>query len=601
MSLLSSSVATLGLFVSNPPVASGLTIAGVAIYGVSKIYQAASVRELSVPEQIYRDYFCRNYSAAERVGNIQKNNAKKQFDRAFDGHPEAVVPGAVPGDGSGSAQNKTNFVRRFYYDLSSDDTRLTRHDTGNIKRIPDLSDDENDLIKRYIEKTGGLPGSDPRYKTDIPAEWAYTLKILYKICEKHPERLSGLILALYGNYSDTCWQMSEQQYAEFMKEVIEDRNYTESALRLPSKEQKKDYSDNMEAEMMGSHSELIFELTASAERKAKEEAERLIETDLLPKLNMLMEFRVDDETLNDPKEFSKSVYGADYRIDKDNPGISNYYEVDFSKVETPMAFGIKRDGGFAPVDKPRFVPREGVVNIDGRGDESLSIRKGDEDRYFPYTDNFLPRAVPGDNLVFTCIYYHYLMMGAPTAIIFHKMGEKDDYKPVAFALPEAPDADGVMRVNIKAPKVSDTSQKVVYVFDHQKGYDEDDELTYTMPEAWELYRLVVKCLNNAELIQEADGSFTLSASGTDNSDKTYTDETYDNGKVKMSANQELVYFRINGASVLFPKTKNTPISLRIPRELCRAALQPKLRQNAVIIRKQNRPARSGNRDCIIKP
>lgn len=539
LNIVSGSVGTVGLFVSNPPVATGLTIAGVAVYCISKIDEATAPRELSVPEQIYRDYFYREYGAADNIGRIQRNNANKQFNRAFGGHPESVVPGASAPkkDSFESARPKQTLVRHFYYDLSSGDERLSRPDAANIKRIPGLTDKENSHLKNYINK-GGLAGSDPRQKSEIPAEWAYTLKILYKICEDHPERLSKLILDFYTNYAKTCWEMGDQKYKEFMEAVIEDRNYTENALRPPTPNQKDDYTKNMVTEMMGSHSELIYELTTSAEHKSRQEIENLIEKDLLPKLNTMVEFRVTDDTLENPKDFSKSVYGERYAVGKDNPGLYGKYAVDWSKAETPMAFGIKKGGDYQPVSKPRFIPRKNLGGI-GR-----YITKGNEEDYFPYIPNFLPQAVSGDNLVFTCTYYHYLMMGAPSAIIFHKMGEKDDYKPVPFILPQAPDSDGIMRVNVQAPK---STKKNIYVFDHC----EDEENIYGKDYFW---TCILDKLKNQPLIEKDDGSFSLSANGTYKIDRSYYDENYESD-AKDSGVIELRSLSVNGRFGPMPKDK----------------------------------------------
>jgi hypothetical protein len=96
----------------------------------------------------------------------------------------------------------------------------------------------------------------------------------------------------------------------------------------------------------------------------------------------------------------------------------------------------------------------------GNNTVGLKLLKGEYKDYYPAKNNFLPMLTENKgNVVFRCTYFHYLMMGAPTAITFRYLNdEKSKEKEVDFEIPPISE-DGIIHVEIEAP---DTSAKEVY-------------------------------------------------------------------------------------------------------------------------------------------
>lgn len=388
--------------------------AGLGVYTYSYASSRNAPRDLSTVEQIYRDYYF------------------------------------SPGGRS---------IRIFYDEPSLTDSFDSN--CGNMKPLKSLDEKQNKKLKEYLNKNmaalrvgTGIPGDDPRKVRIQDRAWVAVLSGLFRLLKDTPEKYGEAFQEFYHNYAEACWNMSDSAYLSFARKAMEARGWDPNSAALlsvsePEKAEqiKQDYINNFAAELAAKHSPIILANIIAHIHLAQLEAQEVIENQLLPRLNTMVEFRVVDKSLSDPNDFSQSVYHAPLRRKEAISADTNTYygRPDFSKcVESTMYFTIKDTSGkLRYVNKPIFLPR---------------LRNGTRTRvvsyedYYPAHPNFLPH-LSGDtgNVVFRCTYFHYLMMGSPTAISFHDVsGNGKNDKVVDFVFPE-PDQDGIIRVTVEAP------------------------------------------------------------------------------------------------------------------------------------------------------
>ena len=414
--------------------------AGLLIYAYSYASSLNQPRELTTTEQIYRDYY--------------------------------VSPTG-------------NSIRIFYDEPKLADSYQSN--CGNMKPLKSLNEKQNKKLKDYLNKNmaylrvgAGIPGDDPRKMRIQDRGWVAALSGLFRLLKDNPEKYEEAFKEFYHNYAEAYWNMNEQAMLSHGRQAMSARGWDSQSFALlsvtnPEKYEdiKNDYINNFAAELAAKHAPIILANIIAHVHLARLEAQQVIEDTLLPRLNTMVEFRVKDNSLPDPNEFSQSVYNTPLaRKEGIGPDTPTYYgRPDFSKcVENSMYFTVKDETGKTKlVEKPVFLPRQRI---------GLKTKLVSFEQYYPAHPNFLPHFNDEKgNVVFRCTYFHYLLMGSPTAMTFHDVsgkGKKD--KVVDFELPE-PESDGVIRVTIEAPPVNQANtHEMKIVEDGTMGYGIVEEI-----------------------------------------------------------------------------------------------------------------------------
>lgn len=396
---------------SAPFVAAGCAIAGIGLYIACSVND--SVRDLTVNEQVYREYYTPEY-----------------------GNP-----------------------RTFYYMSLPEDIEPNKK-VGVIKKISALSSDEDALLSKTINKLYGLRGYNTRgiaadaekYKSNsFNMEWTLVLHTLYSICENQPDKLTKIVKEFYTNYANACFDDGGKTYKELNESYRKQKNYSSDFVYKTLEGDKQNYISNYTSEMMKCHAPLINDLNDTFLNKAKAGFSELATEELRDLMNTRMEFRVFDEAVGTSnRDFFRSTYAVDYHSIEGNSGAE---KTGLKSYNLPMRF----ENSLNPVNGPIFLP-----NIKS-GDK---IHRASTYDYFKYSDNLIPRYIASrNNVVFSCTFYHYLLMGAPDSMVFRDVKDKDAKDITEFFDLPMPDKTGVIRVNItvKGHKPTDKSNHSLYI------------------------------------------------------------------------------------------------------------------------------------------
>lgn len=401
---LSLTVSGIGLVagaVSAPYLAAGCAIAGVGLYAASLVND--SVRDLSVNERVYREYYSPEYGSARKIYYISV--------------PEDADP---------------------------------KKKTGVINKIEDLSPEQDAVLQKLINRYGGLTGYNTMgiaadveaYKNNpINMEWALALRALYYVNEKQPDKITDTVKEFYRNYASACFNDGWKTYNTLDKEYRNRKGYDDKAVMKTTDSDKENFIENYTNDMMKTHVPIIKDLNETYARKAKAGMAELVSDELHKLMNIKMEFRVIDEAVGDSrKDFARSVYAVDY---KSIPGNNNAAENGFKSYQLPMRF----DSVSGPIILPSINTKQGY-------------HPSTTNDYLTYTDNFIPRYIArNENKVFTCTFYHYLLMRLPDFMVFRIMKDESAKEiKVPIELKE-PDNDGVMRITLNVKGQSTTNAK----------------------------------------------------------------------------------------------------------------------------------------------
>ncbi|MGX8775083.1 MAG: hypothetical protein ACSW8G_08515, partial [Bacillota bacterium] len=255
-------------------------------------------------------------------------------------------------------------------------------------------------------------------------------KIIEMFYDK-PYEMEKAIEDFYKAYANAMWQLPDKCLYNFAKdqcklgagtEYFKEEFTMAGDLRRPDKEDRIAWRDDMvslvrarTAEQLEDAMDMALYNTYSQVSENMYKLEKLLNTKLV--------FKVEDETLLPGQTFKDSIYYVDWQkipqnkayLPKNNKDHSGGY--DDPELVTPMRFVCD--------SSPLFKPMEGVKNADG----GITNVKIPFTEYYPYVPDFLPRVKKGqtDNTVYTCTLYHYLMMGAPTQMLFKDCSDPDKY------------------------------------------------------------------------------------------------------------------------------------------------------------------------------
>ena len=424
LSFVVSGIGMIAGVVSAPYLAAGCAIAGVGLYAACLIND--SKRDLSVNESVYREYYTPEYGAARKFYYI-----------------------SVPSDADPKKKN------------------------GIIKKIKDLSPQQDAILQKLINRYGGLTGYNTfgiaadvenNKNNPINMEWALALNALYYVNEKQPDKILQTVKEFYTNYASACFNDGWNTYNQLDKDYRKRKGYYDKFVMKTTDSDKENFIINYTNDMMKTHAPLIKDINETFAHKAKAGMAELVSDELCDLMNVKMEFRVIDEAVGDSrKDFFRSVYAVDY---KSVSGNSNAVQNGFKDYQLPMRF----DSVSGPIILPSIFTNG-------------SYHAASTDDYLACTDNFIPRYnKKNDNLVFTCRFYHFLLMGLPDFMIFHNLKDKDANDIMVPIDLKEPDKNGVMRItlNVKGQSNNKTTTHSLKIDNSPMDWDYSDNTTATV-------------------------------------------------------------------------------------------------------------------------
>ena len=392
--------------------------------------------------------------------------------------------------------------RRFYFDepLYANNAYGYNGAVGNIRPLKTMTDAQNQQLKKLINEElkkihgmGGLRGEDTRSKKVNP-EWYGAVTFITEILKNEPEKIGPAVQEFYWNYTQACWDMGDGAFMDFSRTAMKARNENPALARLPEQEgfSKEKYSEILLKELFIKHQDMFLDLAKVLEHEEQIAVNKMIRTELVPLLNTQMEFTVKDHSLKDPSEFKKSVFNKELK----STGVFGVYETDYGRCTdysksflSPMNFCVKNQNGeYEHVSRPVFMPSVNYSKDVREFDNyvvGLSLLKGFYYDYYPGKKNFLPAFTDKKgNVVFRCTFFHYLMMGAPTAMAFRDVDEKDGGEIIVpFEIPGRTGSDGKLHVNIEVKPGEGVWELEKLVYLHNMHYEaEGRDLSGLSPE-----------------------------------------------------------------------------------------------------------------------
>lgn len=345
----------------------------------------------------------------------------------------------------------------------------------------------------------------PKYELD---PWVILIKNIFELYGvDHPNKVLPLIDEVYTAYAEVIWRTnSSAVFNFFLSERLDSRSDAEKIVSCIY-----EYREIMTKRMVASlyyYSANIIEAVSKTDyHREYEEMLKYLNTNTVPLLNTKLNFYVKDTSLGKNDKCSDSIYAVNYKT------LNDKSVTDSNKLIAPIRFNVG--------DTPLFAP----LAIQG-----LELRDT-YNQYYPSTHSNIPCYTglekDGAFHVFSCTYYHYLMMGAPTEMTFYNLQEKDEngkyiQKTVSFEIPKfdgkLPDSevDIVVSVTGKEPEKDALALDFGYVISDcaiSTGILYYDSMVNTIEEA----------LKDSRITISADGNITLqnfrTAAGTNPNNK----------------------------------------------------------------------------------
>ena len=385
---------------------------------------------------------CELYDYYEKISVLEDRTGKYvTLDRLYDDYYGTVFNALSSGDGLdyGSGAKRKPSAGYAYVEMKN-------------PLIRDVLDEE-DFKKLQAALAPGRSGygsplgtrhrypSDQEIRIDFSYGWARTFAFLIETCGSDPEMFSGALEALFYDYANAFWKLDDSQKTSYVRyfnklngfdDTMAEANVTE-ILKAPQASERARITQAYAEKLAVASRELLVNAIKTYQAKLCAQLQAETEAELLPILNTKLVFHVKDPALKDDEPFEKSIYGVDWRTIKENEDYLSAYTIvqkglsfEDSTFFTPMRF--------AGDPKPLFLP------LLPAGEEYMYWKR---DAYDYYADNpwFLPQARKGSDVVFSCTYYHYLMMGEPDKIIFKDVRDVKAYPKAAgltggIAIPE---------------------------------------------------------------------------------------------------------------------------------------------------------------------
>ena len=414
-------------------------LAGLAISGTAAIYCTGWVGAL-----IGLLWFsgCEIYDYMEKI-RIQEDRTGKYvtLDRLYDDYYGAVFStyGSDEGLDYGSGAKRKPSAAHAYIMMKNPQIKNVL-DPEDFKKLQAVLAPAV-LGSWYPLATKHRYLSNNEIRIDFSYGWTKAFRFLIETCGDDPDTLSAALEALFYDYANAFWKLNDTQKASYVRYFNKLNSFTDDKagknvlelLEAPKGSERSRITQAYVEKLTTASREMLVSAIKTYQAKLCAELQKETEEELLPILNTKLVFHVKDPALKDGESFDRSIYSVDWRTIKENeeylyegPLGQKGLSFEDKTFLTPMRFGGD--------PKPLFLP------VLPAGEEYIYWKR---DAYDYYADNpwFLPQPRKGSDVVFTCTYYHYLMMGEPEEIIFRDVRDAEAYPKAAgvsggIAIPE---------------------------------------------------------------------------------------------------------------------------------------------------------------------
>ena len=313
-------------------------------------------------------------------------------------------------------------------------------------KIPDRArigfDRENFKCKMEIPKGVAIDEKDASYKrvmshvrkNGLNEEWLWhsMFRLIFKNCEKEPNKVEEYVNDLIDKYADAYWSLSKKDRDNWVYQWMHDQGYEEEEIQSVLDEKVLDgditnYKKDKHNQLLLQFKPIIESMVKLYTTKAFTAFKKEVQKEIINPLNYMIYFYVEDKTLEKGQTFADSVYAQDYRkvvFNQENyfkniefdkkEHITDYYQV--MKNEMPVYSDVVVPMRFVGVEYPLFYPYQVVWDqYELKMDRVVLMdRYPHEPEYLPWVDT----NQKSDNLVFATNVYHYIQMGQPTRMLF---------------------------------------------------------------------------------------------------------------------------------------------------------------------------------------
>ena len=274
----------------------------------------------------------------------------------------------------------------------------------------------------YPLSTQGIRQSNGETKLNLSIGWTWAIRALLESSENEPQDFADALDALFYDYARAFWWMSDAQQLAYVHDEQAYYGYTDKSaeerfLGLVKAEGKDRtaLTDELTEQLKEASRPVLVSVLKTYQATLCKQLQDEIKTGLLPILNTRLIFHVKDPALEDNETFQKSIYCVDWRTIKENEAYLDSASVRANGLSytdrsfiTPMRF----EGDPQPLFKPLL-----YCGDDEAGRQAFWSY--DYNHYANDNPYFTPQARSDSDVVFSCTYYHYLMMGAPKSIVFY--------------------------------------------------------------------------------------------------------------------------------------------------------------------------------------
>ena len=335
----------------------------------------------------------------------------------------------------------TTSVRRIDFDQKSK-IKVDEYRKGVISVPSFMEDEEAQILKSAVKRNGLSTKAWGDDKLRLFG-WAPAIRTLAELYGDNPEMFGMAIDDLVRSYSWAFWQMTDKDLEQYLGAFLSKSSVIsrfKKEIRKATGSQRIKISENLEEEIREALGPVIIDVIQTMQRENCLKIQKEVSSQVLPVLNTRLIFHVKDTTLGNGVPFKKSLYCVDWMKIKQNQKFvegGNGIRYDDESLITPMRF--------AGNPEPRFLP---LIPRDLKDPTKPSYNNPGMN--YPYNADFLPRALKTTDIVYECTFYHYLMMGAPSQMMFTAIENPRYFNPAksTYGDIKIPKIDGQKSVDI---------------------------------------------------------------------------------------------------------------------------------------------------------
>ena len=343
----------------------------------------------------------------------------------------------------------TTAIRRVDFGKKSKDVKDSKSVKDSFRiaamDVPSCMDEEAaGKLKEAVGKRGLCTKVLGESKIKLTG-WDKAVTALIDLYWDAPEMFGMALDELVWNYAWSFWKLSNDDMKAYLENLVVTRPTLKvdpwmKKVREASGTERIQITDQLCNEIKEA---IVPVIRASLEKKQRDsclELQNEISKRVLPILNTRLIFHVKDTSLPSGKKFRDSVYCKNWKSIRENERFvqgGSGIRYDDPELITPMRF--------AGDPVPLFLP---LIQRDLKDPTKPSYNHPGMN--YPFDSSFLPEANSKNDIVYSCTYYHYLMMGAPTRMMFTPIDNPRYFNPGRSTYGEImiPKLDGKEQVDI---------------------------------------------------------------------------------------------------------------------------------------------------------